>query len=95
MKIEIFKQIVMIRERIDQKSFRLRKCERIISWRVEDEREIVHIMNMYRARIVIEIVDFHLQYANVDRKILNIAIVRVQFIVDVKTYFRILVESVK
>ncbi len=53
MKIKIFKQNVMIRERIDQKSSRFRKCERIVSWRVEDEREIVHIMNVYRARIFI------------------------------------------
>jgi hypothetical protein len=53
MKIEIFKQNMMIRERIDEKSFRLRKCERTVSWRVKDEREIVHIVNMNRVRIFI------------------------------------------
>ncbi len=53
MKIEIFKQNVMIRERIDQKSSHFRKCERVVSWRVEDEREIVHIMNVYCAQIFI------------------------------------------
>ncbi len=31
MKIEIFKQNMMIRERIDQRSFRLQKSERIVS----------------------------------------------------------------
>jgi hypothetical protein len=60
MKIEIFKQNVMIRERINQKSSYFRKCERIVSWRIENERKIVHIVNVYRARIFIEIVDFHL-----------------------------------
>jgi hypothetical protein len=60
LKIEIFKQNVMIRERIDRKSFRFRKCERIVLWRVKNEREIVHNLNVYRARIFIEIVDFHL-----------------------------------
>jgi hypothetical protein len=53
MKIEIFKQNVMIRERINEKSFRFRKCERTVSWRVKNEREIVHIVNVYRARIFI------------------------------------------
>ncbi len=31
MKIEIFKKNVMIRERINQKSFRFRKCKQIVS----------------------------------------------------------------
>ncbi len=31
MKIKIFKQNVMIREHVDQRSFRFRKCDRIIS----------------------------------------------------------------
>jgi hypothetical protein len=52
-------------------------------------------MNMYRARIFIEIVDFHLQYADVDRKIFDILIVRVQFIINVKTYSRIFIKFVK
>jgi hypothetical protein len=49
MKIAIFKQNVMIRKRINQKSFRFQKCKRIVSWQVKNEREIVHIVNMYRA----------------------------------------------
>jgi hypothetical protein len=95
MNIEIFKQNVMIRKRVDQKAFRLRKCKQIVSWRIKDEREIVHIVNVYRARIFIEIVDFYFQCANVDFEIFDILIVRVQFIVDVKTHFRIFVVFVK
>jgi hypothetical protein len=94
-KIEIFKQNVMIRERVDQRSFRLRKCERTVSWRVKDEREIVHIVNLYRARIFIEIVDFYLQCADVNREIFDTLIVRDKFIIDIKTFFRIFVEFVK
>jgi hypothetical protein len=95
MKIKIFKQNMMIRERIDQKSFRFRECERIVSWRVKDERKIVYIVNMYRARIFIDIVDFHFQCVDVDDKVFDILIVRVHFIVDVKTYSLIFVEFIK
>ncbi len=50
---------------------------------------------MYRARIFIDIVDFHFQCVDVDDKVFDILIVRVHFIVDVKTYSLIFVEFIK
>ncbi len=95
MQIEIVQQYVMIFQNIDHDSQYLRQRERAISERVQDKREIVHVVNANHVRVVVEFLNRHLKHADVRCEILDFSVFRIYLIVDMKANFDVVFESVK
>ncbi len=95
LKIEIFQQYVMIFRRFDHESFDLKQREKIIFWRIENERRIIYIVNANYFPVFNYFFDDHFEKDKIDREIFNFLVFCVDLIVNVKTYFRVLFEFIK